>query len=147
MQNQFLNQYVMLAEIAYADFPGITLRNQVSDEIKEALIKSKFIKKDALDQLDFFQSSWHIVTQWEQPKNLANSGFSATLFKSIPGAGESPKYVLALRGTTSTAPHDLSTDIGDIWGDGIAHRQIVDMYNFWQRIAGDGGNLVLKDLE
>lgn len=33
----------------------------------------------------------------------------------------------------------LTTDGGDIVNDGLAHHQIVDMYNFWQQIKAKKG--------
>lgn len=49
------------------------------------------------------------------------------------------QYVLALRGTLQTGSDLAITDVGDIVHDGLAHHQIVDLYNFWQQITAKKG--------
>lgn len=58
--------------------------------------------------------------------NRNTSGFSATLFQHK----ESKEYVLAFRGTKETKDLVL-VDGGDVVLNGIAHGQLVDLYNFW----------------
>ena len=67
-----------------------------------------------------------------------DSGFSATLFQKVERDKDGQvisrgEYILALRGTAGMS--DYATDVGDIVLDGIGFDQIVDLYNFWQRIT------------
>lgn len=60
------------------------------------------------------------------------SGFSATLFQAKGNTENTNEYVLAIRGTAGFK--DVSADLGDIVGDGLAYEQIVDLYNFYQQL-------------
>jgi hypothetical protein len=115
-------------------FDGIDLSAPLAGLIIEGALKDKskqghFSATQAAD----FVATWKIVSH---QKNT-DSGFSATLFKN-KNTGE---YVYSLRGTEPSQKIDdiLITDVGDIVTDGLAIKQIVDMYNDWQRInAGEG---------
>ncbi|WP_281268139.1 putative Ig domain-containing protein [Suttonella ornithocola] len=52
---------------------------------------------------------------------------------------EDKKYVVALKGTQGFFEDILPTDIKDIVFDGLAHKQLIDMYNFWQQIKAPKG--------
>lgn len=110
-----------LAEAAYADFGNPKL------SLKEALLdKDKDGKNQGFSdtQADLFLADWSVIHH--QPDT--GSGFSATLFKSKDG-----EYVLAMRGTAGLL--DLvRADFFEIATNGLALRQIVDMYNYWQRL-------------
>jgi hypothetical protein len=85
-------------------------------------------------QASLFASTYAIVDQ--QPNTA--SGFSATVFKK----GE--QYFFAIRGTEITDLDDLSSDLGDIGGDGIAFHQILDMYNYYLRLTARSGESVYQ---
>lgn len=113
-------ELAQLAEASYAKFDLFA-----ADKTKDALIAADFSDKQA----DLFLTDWQIVNNGHQPNTA--SGYSSTLFKSTdPGGG----YVLAFRGTDWALDYDdqLKTNIGDIVSDGLATKQIVDMYNEWQ---------------
>jgi hypothetical protein len=66
------------------------------------------------------------------PYSKSDFGFSATLFQDKT----TKEYVFAIKGSKGT--YDLAiADAGDISNDGLAHHQIVDMYNFRQSIVQD----------
>ena len=108
-----LFQQAQLAEAAYADFSVSTIST------KQALINAKF--SDA--QATAFIATWQVIDHI--PDTAA--GFSATIFRNI----QTGDYSLAIRGSTDLA--DFSADAALIVVDGVAVRQIVDLYNFWQR--------------
>jgi pimeloyl-ACP methyl ester carboxylesterase len=65
------------------------------------------------------------------------SDFSATVFERInPQPGQS-RYVFAVRGTAGGA--DLVEDIANLVANGMAWRQAIDMYNWWQELTTPQG--------
>lgn len=80
------------------------------------------------------------VSHWAVVDHLPNtgSGFSATVFRRIdddPVSGyRAGDLVFALRGTEQLGLDLFQTDIREIASNGLAFRQIVDMYNYWQRL-------------
>ena len=115
------------AEAAYANFinsDGDLLT--LDDDVKAALKSLGFSETQATN----FVAEWSVVAH--QPNT--ESGFSATLFQHK----ETGEQVYAVRGTEATnigILDDLfSADAGDIVVDGLAIKQMVDMYNHWQRL-------------
>ncbi|MDO5686427.1 MAG: hypothetical protein Q4G42_03420 [Neisseria sp.] len=134
MNNQKVSQYVLLAESAYADLADKdTKLLSTEKDIKDAFKNSVLSKTNPnSDQINIITSNWDIKAHWKDRAEGVfdkESSFSGTLLQNkITG-----KYVLALKGTKEDK--DLKvTDIGDIVLDGLAHHQIVDMYNFWQQV-------------
>ncbi len=131
MSNQHISDYVALAEASYADFSLIDFAD----------LKAIYTVMNDADQPENFAKyitdNYEVAAHWKDRGDLftgtdenQSSGFSGTLFKSkISG-----QYVLALRGTAGGKDLFI-TDGGDIVNDGLAHHQIVDMYNFWQQIT------------
>ena len=138
MKNVNVSDYVLLAEASYADFS-----DGLSDsQINKALMKST---DDNQNVVDYITNNYEVVAHWKDRGNFftsadkdQSSGFSGTLFHRIRKKKEEKEigaeYVLALRGTAG-GKDLLITDGGDIVNDGLAHHQIVDMYNFWQQIT------------
>ncbi len=95
-------------------------------------------------QANAFLSHWQVLDH--QPNTA--SGFSGTLFQRIdddPINGyEAGDLVFALRGTETgltTILDDLyRADYMGIVANGLAFRQIVDMYNYWQRLITPEGD-------
>ncbi len=119
LQNLF--QQAQFAEAAYADFSN----TNVSQE--EALTNEGFSAAQAAA----------FVKQWRAVDHIPDTaaGFSATIFERLNvngnGTGE---FNLAIRGSTAANYlADFLADAALIAVDGIAVRQIVDLYNFWQR--------------
>ncbi|MFC2415925.1 calcium-binding protein [Neisseria elongata] len=78
---------------------------------------------------DADNSSWAVSDMIEMVGS-GKTGFSATLFQDK----DTKEYIFAIKGTLSL--YDLvAMDGGDIALDGLAHHQIVNMYNFWQSIV------------
>ncbi len=124
IQNLF--EQGQLAEAAYAKFllfPN-NPKGALEDEGFSATQATEFLKH------------WTVVSH--QP-DTAN-GFSATLFQRndddpLSGA-RAGDYVLAIRGSTpNSAGVDFRADGGDIFVDGIVLDQLVDTYNYWQRLT------------
>ena len=114
-----------LAQLAEASYANFTVPVGNYDEALED-------KDFSAIQADTLLQSWSVITH--QPNT--DSGYSSTLFKSTdPGGG----YVLAFRGTEWPDYDDLLSADGDIVGDGLATKQIVDTYNEWQRISAASG--------
>ncbi|MDZ4185613.1 MAG: cadherin-like domain-containing protein [Desulfuromonadales bacterium] len=121
------NDLATLAEASYVLFDEINYSqiDLVEEALKpEAKLNGNFSATQAAD----------FVAEWEVVSHQANtgSGFSATLFKNKMNG----EYVYVPRGTEPGNPLAdlLLTDLGDIVTDGLAIRQIVAMYNDWQRI-------------
>ena len=137
IQNLF--QQAQLAEAAYANFWDSNLNALITnpDDVQKALIASGFSKNPndptQSAQATDFVTHWRVVDQYTA-SGLFNSGFSGTLFESLDHPGQ---YSFSLRGT-QPGYSDLAADIGDILADGIALDQIVDMYNYWQRLTTSG---------
>ncbi|MDO5686429.1 MAG: putative Ig domain-containing protein [Neisseria sp.] len=131
MTNQKISQYTMLAEVSYADFVDIT----DSKQIKDSLLDLEFAKNENDAQLDAFIDNWDVKVHWKDRGSIFNfnSGFSGTLFQNK----KSGEYILGLKGTDGGKDLFVA-DGGDIVHDGLAHHQIVDMYNFWKQITTKG---------
>ena len=135
-----LYELASLAEASYVLFDG--LNGDFSSESVEVFLKNKDRNgKLSATQAEDFVANWTVVSHQKnvQDGGIAfDSGFSATLFKNNQNPNE---YVYALRGTEpGNWVDDIAvTDVGDIVTDGLAIKQIVDMYNDWQRLTA-GGN-------
>lgn len=122
IQNLF--QQAQLAEAAYADFSVLGVST------KDALIAEKFSPAQATA----FVAEWQVIDQIPDTA----SGFSATIFKNIKvGSADFGKYTVAMRGTAGVV--DLGADAGDVFADGIALDQTVDMYNYWTQLKTPAG--------
>lgn len=119
---QDLFQQAQLAEAAYANFaahpgdPQAALQDQGNNmHFSES-------------QATAFVAQWAVVDQLPD----TSSGFSGTLFQD-KATGQ---YTFSLRGTAGGT--DLAADVGDVFLDGIALDQVVDMYNYWQSLTHVG---------
>ena len=160
--SQLIADYTVLAEAAYSDFSRL-----VYEEAESAPKDFESVEHDAIMYEDpetkeklsdrpqafarYVTSRYDVAAHWKDrgklfipAKRNQTSGFSATLFREVEkdenGDNKKPtdRYVLAMRGTAG-GKDLLTTDGGDIVNDGLAHHQIVDMYNFWQQIKAKKG--------
>ena len=137
-QNRLLADYFYLAEASYADFSQARTESGYDNEdaAKDAMIK----KKDSGDAeqpeslADLVLDNYEIAAHWKDRKE--ETSFSGALFKGKMGGSNPGKYILALKGSLEW--EDFATDGADIVLDGLAHHQIVDMYNIWQQITHVG---------
>ncbi|MBN2429782.1 MAG: hypothetical protein JXK94_15715 [Deltaproteobacteria bacterium] len=132
----------LLAEASYVHFDEIDGFNKDTgdveapsglirtDRIKTALQNDNFEGNLSSTQAEEFVKTWDLV--YHGPNT--DTGFSTTLFQN-KFTGE---YVYSLRGTEERDLDLFSADYGDIVTDGLAIKQIVDMYNDWQRINSTG---------
>ncbi len=131
IQNLF--QQALLAEAAYSNFLDST--KTTFDALTTG--DGKFSQVQAAA----FVLEWSVVDQYTATGSFGQTwtgtGFSATLFKNKTG-----QYNLAIRG--STAMNDFLADAALIIRDGIAVLQMVDMYNYWQRLNHAGVYTVAK---
>ncbi len=87
------------------------------------------------------------ATHWEIVDHLPNtvSGFSGTVFRrrdSDPVTGlVAGDLVFALRGTEQVGLDLFQADFNELVNNGLAFRQIIDMYNYWQRLITPAGQL------
>lgn len=128
---QELFQQAQLAEAAYANLWNIDTNSAITDR---ELVKAAL--KDASNKMTFSEAqATAFVNQWQVIDHIPDTaaGFSATIFKNI----QTGAYSLAIRGSTDLA--DFSADTALIAVDGIAVRQVVDLYNFWQRATTRAG--------
>ncbi len=136
MSNKNVAQYVMLAEVSYADLTDATGSPLAkgSEAYKNALKKSNFAKADDDGQITLLKDNWSVVANWKDRTD--ETSFSATLFQGTEKSGESGQYVLAFKG--SKEPKDFFVaDLGDIVLDGFALKQSIDLINFRQRLIAN----------
>lgn len=156
--SNLLNRYflnALLADAAYADIKDII--DGGKPDLSNALVDSNRFANGQGD-LNRNRYAAEIIeanfTYEDQILNT-NTGFSATLYKRIKSSSD-PKYikddsisdyVIATRGTEvpSNAIGDLiSADIGDIGLDGIALKQGVDLFNWYNSLSAPESDDVLK---
>ncbi len=124
IQNLF--ERVQLAEAAYANFFSNSGALLTADaDVRTALEASEF----SPSQATAFVNEWEVVSH---VPDTTTAGFSATIFKNR----QTGAYTLAIRGSTDLT--DFSADAALIAADGIAVRQLVDLYNFWNRSTTAG---------
>ncbi|SDE53697.1 hypothetical protein [Desulfuromonas thiophila] len=117
-----------LAEASYILFDK--LNNVYSDEKVRLALQNTDVNHGSFSatQAADFVDHWQVISH---QKNTPESGFSATLFRNK----DTNEYIYACRGTEGAFSDDLwSADYGDIVTDGLAIKQIVDMYNDWIRL-------------
>ncbi|MDP3744636.1 MAG: calcium-binding protein [Methylotenera sp.] len=124
-----LFQLAQLAEAAYANL--ISGANLIQELQGSGM-------KFSDTQAEEFAANWQVVSH--QPDTT--SGYSGTLFKYIGNDQNSGftngELVFAQRGTAGL--DDLViTDLHEITANGLAFSQIVDMYNYWQRLTAVSG--------
>jgi len=143
--NRLLADYFNLAEASYADFSqsrkGATYNKEAA---RDAMIKKKDVggAEQPESLADLVLDNYEIAAHWKDRED--ESSFSGTLFKGKMGGSNPGKYVLALKGTKEFRKDLIKSDVGDIVLDGLAHHQIVDLYNFWQQITHKGEYQVAK---
>jgi Ca2+-binding RTX toxin-like protein len=127
---QELFQQAQFAEAAYSNFIDDSGKLITSgDELVTALTTGN--GKYSVTQASEFVTHWKVVSHQTNTSN----GFSATLFESLDQPGT---YNYAIRGTEGVFSWDLwVADLG-IATDGLAMKQIIDMYNDWKRITHQG---------
>ncbi|MCU7937651.1 MAG: hypothetical protein KZQ99_22850 [Candidatus Thiodiazotropha sp. (ex Dulcina madagascariensis)] len=130
METRFAHIYSILSEASYADFDISGAITQT--DIENALIANGFSNTQASD----------FITNWKVVSHLPNTstGFSATIFESLDNPGD---YVFAMRGTEPTAQWGIDitlADIADIGADGIALKQGIDLFNYYQRLIAPSGS-------
>ena len=118
---QQMFQQAQLAEASYSlfDRSGFSTKAEIINALTLPVYKGEF----SIAQATAFANMWEVVDHI--PDTAA--GFSATIFRNI----QTGAYSLAIRGSTDFA--DFSADAALIAVDGIAIRQVVDLYNYWQR--------------
>lgn len=124
-----------LAEASYVLFDKIA--NFSDNSVLKALQNPKINGGFSATQSADFVATWQVVAH----QGNTDSGFSATLFKNK----KTGEYVYATRGTEPGDPfRDIaSADVGDLVVDGLAFKQIVDMYNNWMRLTTPKGQTYL----
>ncbi|MCU7869288.1 MAG: hypothetical protein KZQ98_12250 [Candidatus Thiodiazotropha sp. (ex Lucinoma borealis)] len=132
MEVRTAHQNSFLSEASYADFDTIGAITQT--DVENALIARGFSNTQAAD----------FITHWRVAHHLPNTdtGFSATIFESVDNPGE---IVFAMRGTETGwqfGEDVLLTDIADIGADGIALKQAIDLFNYYQRLITANGSEV-----
>ena len=136
-----LFQQTQLAEAAYANLSGIA-GLPGTQPLTSRLTDSGMSESQAAD----------FVTHWRVAHHISNteSGFSATLFERLDNGSGTGEYSLAIRGSTfaGVLPPmvDFLADGFDIFLDGVAIDQVVDLYNYWQQLRSPIGNYEAKEL-
>jgi trimeric autotransporter adhesin len=148
-QSAGLSGLADLAEAAYINFGPATNGPLGSTGLAAVLSREENATGWPPARVADFVATWRVLAH--QPNT--DSGFSATLFERIQVGplreGEQPQRVVAVRGTESafgSVPRLIETyadlasaDIGDLVTNGLAWKQILDMYNWWQQVTAPAG--------
>ncbi len=139
--NRFLSDYIYLAEASYSDFSSANTggsNNYDQNEVKTILEDEDKNEKFAKLVTDNYEVKAHFEDHsWSGLSD--ETSFSGTLFRGRADSDNAGKYVIAMKGTLELGSDGLSADLGDLAVDGLAHNQIVSMYNFWQQITNAKG--------
>jgi hypothetical protein len=125
--------------------------NDIFDSSELALAAYGFLNVNEVTgstfNIDALKDAGMTQTQAEQyaaryPEIVAHipntdSGFSATVFKDANG-----ELTISFRGTEGLGIDLSEADLSQILPFGAAYNQIVDMYNWWQKISSPAGTLV-----
>lgn len=135
-----LFEQTQLSEAAYTNFfdnAGNLLT--ANDLLKTALQNEGMSAAQATE----FLKHWRVADQYSAPTGilgLSGSGFSATVFERL-NENQQPtgEYSLAIRGSIpESILKDFQADAKLITTDGVAVSQLVDLYNYWQRLTHVG---------
>jgi len=129
---KFIADMGSLAEASYANLALPSFKDALISNDKDYLGEKHFSESQASDLVEH----WSVVEGSHQI-NMP-SGFSATVFKSKEDNGVPSEYVLAIRGTEEKLIDLAGADGGDILLDGLAVDQIIDLYNYLQRLTHPG---------
>jgi Ca2+-binding RTX toxin-like protein len=128
-----MSDYADLALASYANFQNIT--EFFDSGLKFALQR----KKDPFDNL----SEWpearanEFIKNWRVIDHQPDTGtdFSATVFERLVDGQPTGQFVFSMRGTAGLWGDLLQEDLANLVTNGLAWEQLVDMYNYWQRIS------------
>ena len=134
----YFNQ-AQLSVAAYADLSGVSDATVAVERLLEAGMSEAqaqlFLGIDENGDIDPFKG-------YEVLSHLPNtdSGFSASIFRNK----ETSEITFAMRGTEfsfsfETVDDLLRTDFADIGFDGIALKQTIDLFNYYQELIASSG--------
>ena len=108
----------LLADATYA-LGDLTTNGMTGVELETAL-------RDRMTPTlaEYIGENFTVVTHIETD-DILSSGFDATIWR-----GRNGYLYVSLQGTKGLG--DFTTDIGDLFANGVAKEQIVDMVNWWQ---------------
>lgn len=129
-----LKWYATLAEAAYSLFDELPSEGR-GTSYASALTERTLKGEMAATQAMALTGTWAISDHLRD----THSGLSATLFRDLRSDGVG--HVLAVRGTDFNTALDLQTDLGDIVADGLAIKQIIDLYNYWKSLTTPTGQI------
>ncbi len=131
-----------LAEVGHAAYGQYPLTGRIAD--LDRLIR---LNEDdhgfATAQAERFRSRFNVAVPTYNdisPTGASNSNFDATVFRGI-ASDNLNQITLAIRGTQQLPDVAESVSIGP---NGAAFRQIVAMYNWWQRVGTLAGTAVAQ---
>ena len=144
--NRYLSDYVYLAEASYSDFSSARLSDNTY--LESSVIKAISGAEDEGDKgknekfAKLVTDNYEVKAHFEDHSWIGftdETSFSGTLFRGKADSDNAGKYVIAMKGTLELGSDGLSADLGDMAVDGLAHNQIVSMFNFWQQITNAKG--------
>ena len=136
------NGYFELAQLSEASYTLFDTSVYGDQERLKSYLQNSALEGDfSLTQATDFATHWEIV---DHLPNTA-SGFSGTVFRRIdsdPATGlVAGDLVFALRGTEQVGLDLFQADFNELVNNGLAFRQIIDMYNYLQRLITPAGQL------
>lgn len=159
-----LFQQALLAEAAYARFidPDTEEIYASRESLVGALIAANFSSDPNI--LNQSAQASQLLDNWRITDHIPDtaSGFSATVFERIDANGAGiGEFTLAISGSEPLSNNNSEVDINsEVWtdwfeanvqgivGKGIAARQGIDLYNYWQSlVTSDGENYKAATLE
>jgi|GEM_PF-2302980 len=134
-----IQEYYENAQLSQASY-AILNEGSATDSALIAALKDEQDTDYSVTQATLFAAHYDAIHSQQNTPN----GFSATLFKD-----QSDVYTLAIRGSEfdlnlETVDDVALTDFGDIGGDGIALKQAVDLFNYYQLLTTEIGNQAMQ---
>ncbi|MDF1588647.1 MAG: hypothetical protein P1P93_05755 [Gammaproteobacteria bacterium] len=131
-----INAYYENSQLAQAAYAVLT-EGMTPPQI-EAALGFEQQSNYSVTQGNIFAEQYDVIDSQQN----TDTGFSATLFQDQAGT-----YTLAIRGTELTTDFSndvLLTDIADIGADGIALKQAVDLFNYYQKLITPVGSEAMQ---
>ncbi len=141
-----LTDFFKMSELSEASYANFQAAKNPDGSFDVGKVQLALKNVDELDQGFSESQAANFVKHWKVVSHQPNtaSGFSATVFESLDNPGT---CTLAIRGTERdfvfSGANDWLTNVADIGGDGIAIRQALELFNYYQELTAVAGQPVM----
>ena len=128
--------YYENSELSFAAYSSLYSGMSKNDYIEALKDINKGMSQSQAEQ---FVDNWAVIDQQPNTQN----GFSATVFERLDESGiGTGEFTLAIRGTEASLIDWDDTSLDDIGGNGIAIKQAIDLFNYYQRLTATSSNVI-----